>query len=259
MDECEKPLAGGNLTPVVRVGDTVRRAQGPWSPAVHALLRHLERVGFAAAPRFLGVDAEGREMLSFLPGEVGFSPAVWREEALVAVARLLRRYHDATGGFAPPPDARWQLAYPDPARHEVLCHNDAAPYNLVFVDGLPVGLIDFDLAGPGPRLWDMAYTLYWFAPLYPHELPIARGLDDFVQTAGRVRLFYAAYGIGYTAELLDMVDARLVEMCARLSSRAALGDPVAQRMVAEGHLAGYQRALATYRARRPGLEVELQC
>ena len=33
-------LAGGNLNEVVRVGDTVRRPTGPWTPAVHALLHH---------------------------------------------------------------------------------------------------------------------------------------------------------------------------------------------------------------------------
>jgi hypothetical protein len=254
MAECEEPLAGGNLTPVVRVGTTVRRAQGAWSPAVHALLRHLEQVGFAGAPRFLGVDSQGRETLSFLPGTVGFSPEVWRDEALLAAARLLRQYHDATRSFQPPSDARWQMTHPDPSQHEVLCHNDLAPYNLVFVEGLPTGIIDFDLAGPGPRLWDLAYVIYWFAPLYPHELPMARGLDDLAQTSRRVHQFCAAYGVAYTPRLLDMVEARLAEMCDRLSGRAADGDPTAQRMIAEGHLAGYQRALMTFRERRQALE-----
>lgn len=257
MAEPEELLTGGNLTPVVRVGDTVRRAQGPWSPAVHALLHHLERVGFSEAPRFLGVDMQQREILSFLSGVTGFFPEIWREESLVAAAQLLRRYHDATVSFQPPPDACWQMAYPNPAQHEVLCHNDAAPYNLVFVDGLPAGMIDFDLAGPGPRLWDLAYAVYWFAPLYPHDLPHARGLDDLAQTSQRVHLFCAAYGVAPTPRLLDLVEARLVELCERLSGRAATGDPVAQRMLAEGHLSGYQRSLTTFHDRRPALERQL--
>lgn len=149
MAEREEPLAGGNLTPVVRVGTTVRRAQGAWSPAVHALLQHLERVGFAGAPRFLGVDSQCRETLSFLPGAVGFSPDLWRDEALLAAAQLLRHYHDATRSFQPPSDAHWQMVYPDPSQHEVFCHNDLAPYNLVFVEGLPTGIIDFDLQSCG--------------------------------------------------------------------------------------------------------------
>jgi hypothetical protein len=67
----ETPLTGGRLTPgVVRVGATVYRPIGPHWPFVHALLAHLERVGFSAAPRFLGIDDRGREILSYLDGEV---------------------------------------------------------------------------------------------------------------------------------------------------------------------------------------------
>ena len=64
----EEPLPGGNMTGgVVRVGDTVRRPAGPWTPAVHALLNHLHAVGFPGAPRAHGLDDQGREVLDFVP------------------------------------------------------------------------------------------------------------------------------------------------------------------------------------------------
>jgi hypothetical protein len=53
------------------------------------------------------------------------------------------------------------------------------------------------------------------------------------------------------------VEARLTEICARLSGRAAAGDALAQRMVAEGHLAGYAQGLAIFRQHRPALELRL--
>src|SRR5947207_5806371 len=89
----EIPLLGGNTSTVVRVGDTVRRNAGPWTPAVHALLRHLEYIGFTGAPHALGIDERGREVLSYLDGECGEYPlaAHWvTEEALVTVATMLR-------------------------------------------------------------------------------------------------------------------------------------------------------------------------
>lgn len=101
----EEVLAGGNMTAVVRVGDTVRRAAGPWTPAVHALLRHLRARGFRQAPEPLGIDQQGREILTLLPGRVATYPLpafVWSDDTLVAVARLLAAYHDATVGFVPP-------------------------------------------------------------------------------------------------------------------------------------------------------------
>ena len=110
MGETETRFTDGNLSDVVQVGDTVRRVPGPWSPAVHALLRHLEAVGFDGAPRFLGIDERGREVLSFVDGGT-LRPDIpgWSEELLSGVGRLLRRYHDAVADFVPPADAAWQV------------------------------------------------------------------------------------------------------------------------------------------------------
>lgn len=101
----ESPLHGGNISQVVRVGTTVRRHQGPWSVAVHGLLRHLEVQGFDGAPRFLGIDEQGREILSFIQGDVGnypLQPSMWSDTALCRAGVLLRSMHDATVGYAPP-------------------------------------------------------------------------------------------------------------------------------------------------------------
>jgi hypothetical protein len=253
MPDLETTLSGGNVTPVVRIGDTVRRQTGPWSEAVHALLRHLEAAGFAGAPRFLGLDDRGREILTFLPGEVGHDPRpewMWSDDVLDAVARLLRRYHDATVGFVPPAGAYWRMVYPDPTRHEVVCHNDVAPYNLVFRERQPVALFDFDFAGPGPRVWDLAYAAYRFVPLSNEPDVRALGLADPARQDRRLRRFVDAYGLERPTELPAAVEERLEALCAFLEARAAAGDPVFGRHVAEGHLALYQRDLAYVRERQ---------
>ena len=69
MDSAER-LDGGNVGGAVRIGDTVRRSAGPWTAAVHALLTHLATKRFTAAPRPLGFDEQGREVLTFLEGQV---------------------------------------------------------------------------------------------------------------------------------------------------------------------------------------------
>ncbi|MBI3972743.1 MAG: hypothetical protein HY332_15820 [Chloroflexi bacterium] len=103
MTEREEPLGGGMTRPV-RVGDTVRRAARPWTPAVRALLCHLESVGFDGAPRVLGVDEQGREVLTFIAGDVGWRPypeGIFDDDALLAAARLMRRYHEAVRRHCP--------------------------------------------------------------------------------------------------------------------------------------------------------------
>jgi hypothetical protein len=255
VEQEETPLAGGNLSAVVRVGDTVRRPLRPWSAAVHGLLRHLEARGFAGAPRFLGIDERGREILSFLAGEVGAYPLpafMWSDAALAGAARLLRRLHDATLGYAAPEGVAWQFAYPDPTRHEVICHNDMAPYNTVFRDEVPRALIDFDTAGPGPRIWDLAYAAYTFVPLASF-VPRADGSTvpyESSQHAGerarRVRLLQDAYGLSMDA-LLPTVEHRLDAVCDLLVARAEAGDEAYRRLVAEGHLDHYRREVAFVR------------
>ena len=134
----------------------MRRPAGPWTDTIHGLLRHVRANGLTEAPEPLGRDAEGREVLAFIPGAVHGYPMpgwMWGDAVLVAAAELLRRYHDATAGFAPP-DAHWRLPRREPV--EVVCHSDFAPYNLVFRGRALVGVIDFDTASPGPRAWDLA-------------------------------------------------------------------------------------------------------
>lgn len=193
----EVPLLGGtaNRGLVVRVGDTVRRPVRPTSPAIHALLRHLAAVGFAGAPRFLGVDADGREMLSFVEGQAITPPyPAWAltDTALASVAALLRSYHEAVSTFDPTP-YDWPPSPPAPfGGGGPVLHNDPNLDNVVFRAGRAVALIDFDLASPGPRVWDVAAAARLWAPLR---------LDADVhdsrrgQVLRRFRLFADAYGL----------------------------------------------------------------
>lgn len=252
----EERLTGGNVNELVRIGDTVRRPTGYWSPNVHLLLQHLEQRQFAGAPRFFGVDEEGREIVSFLPGEVAgndypeLRPYMWSDGVLVEAARLLRRYHDATLGFIPRAEGQWQHIYAGTEAHEVICHNDAALYNMVFQNERPVALIDFDTAGPGPRMWDIAYSLYTCAPLAGFA-PDYATVSTVAYEAGlhgadrgrRISLFFEAYGLPVPQDLQSWIIRRLQAMCDTLRNGAAEGHPAFVAMVEEGHLAHYEREI----------------
>lgn len=193
----EVTLEGGlaNHGQVVRVGNTVRRPQRPTSPATHALLRHLADVGFSGAPRFLGIDGQGREVLSYVPGTAITPPyPAWAlsDEALASVADLLRDYHRAVSTFDPSPHV-WPAAPPAPFAGELVSHNDLNLDNIVFRDGRAASLIDFDLASPGSRVWDVAGAARLWAPLRPD-----RYIDDSRRGRAleRFRLFVDCYALG---------------------------------------------------------------
>ena len=260
LPEAEIVLAGGNVNPgVVRMGTTVRRRMTPASATVHQLLLHLEKVGFAGSPRFLGVDDQGREVLTFLAGETGILPTIWQDdEPLQAAATLLRHYHDATVGFTPPEPARWVYRYPDEQLHEVICHNDFAPYNLVYTDGSPSAVIDFDLARPGPRLRDVAYAAYWMVPLsFNSEDQRAFAQADLDAGSRRCRLFCATYGIHAGPDLCAMIGDVLKHMGSEDAMRQMVGDEAAGRLMQAGHLRHWQREAAAFRKHRARLEENL--
>lgn len=188
----ELVLPGGFVTQVVRVADTVRR---PAAPAfVQDLLRYFERRGWPGAPRHLGVDHRGREILTFIEGHVAWAEAqpagVRSAESLIAVARLVRQFHDLTAGS--------ELA----GDQEVVCHNDLSPKNTVYRDlgqGLrPVAFIDWDIAAPGARLHDVAHVCWQYVGLGP-DVP------DVREAARLVRLIADAYELPDRADLVETV------------------------------------------------------
>ncbi len=245
-------LGGGNVNAqVLRIGDTVRRARSPHSDNVHALLRHLAAADFDGAPRLLGIDAQGREVLGYTEGS-GPPAGLLPLEQAEAAARLLRRFHDATAQMPLDPEG-WARAEPDLARREVICHNDAAPYNMVFRDGAPVALIDLDLAGPGPRLRDLGYLAVWCAPLLFAGDMAAAARADCAAGCPRLRALAAAYGCDDLPGLLTEAGAMLAHMGDAAAVAAMVGPDVAARLAQAGHLAQWQAQARAFDAALPAL------
>jgi hypothetical protein len=204
----EIPLAGGSMTAgVVRVGDTVRRPVGRWTPAVHDLLRHLESVGFAGAPRVLGFDEKGREILTYLPGD---PVPNWSDEALVAVGRLVRELHDALAEYVPPAGAVWR--HPPLGRRHAsgpVVHGDLCPVNTAYADGVPYGFFDWDLAGPARPGFDVVSAAIGFTSIRPDPYWPRPGCPRPPDRSVRLRLFCDAYGVDDRLALLDAIEAFL--------------------------------------------------
>jgi hypothetical protein len=215
----------------VRVGDTVRRPQYPWSASVHELLLRLESVGFPYSPRLVGIDEEGREILTFIDGICGADgyvegvergAEVWAmvasEDGLRRFARLLRSFHDAV-------DGTW-------------CHGDFGPWNVVWQsDGTPIGIIDWDYATPGPPIDDVAYALEWSVPFCADDDCVRwRRFDAPPDRRRRIEIFASAYGLPSTDGLVDAVLRRQHAFRDLVVRHAEEGIPLAVDEVADGYL-----------------------
>ena len=206
----EVPLPAGDVTAgVVRVGDTVRRPHQSTSEAVQAYLGYLESAGFEAAPRYLGRDEHGRDVLTYVAGDVSGAPVdAWAQadDLLPSVAALLRRLHDVSASWIPEiaigahPEGRPAPVFPDD-EPRLVSHRDVTPQNVVFRDGAAYALIDFDLVGWTTRSIDLANTaMHWVPLIAPEDLADGYEPDG---TARRLRLLLDGYG-------RDAVDAKLL-------------------------------------------------
>jgi len=246
----EERLPGGNVGGAARVGDTVRRETGPWTPSVHALLRHLDAVGFDFAPRALGIDERGREILTFIDGEtVGDAdpwPPWWREDdTLVQAVELLRRFHDAVASFQPQVDARWRFpGAPGPGA--TIVHGDWAPYNVVWHEGRIVGVIDWDLARPGDPREDLAFAAWHWAPLHHRGMLGGGELGHWEdpERERRLRLLVDTYGLEDRDGFIERVLARMRASVEGIEHAAAAGDEGMIRLRALGVTADVRRSMA---------------
>ena len=236
----EEKLSGGNVGEVVRVGRTVRKSAGPHTPAVEAYLRYLNAAGFRGAPKTLGRDEAGRHVLEYVAGAVAQDLPPFDEVGLHRIGGLIRDLHDLSEGFVAPPDARWWVAIP-PDGEDLICHHDLAPWNLVLSADRWV-FIDWDGAGPGSRLWDLAYAIRAFVPLAAGGDPVADGR--------RIRVLAEGYRLAAAdrARLPALLATRTKAMQDLLRHGAATGTQPWARLHAEGH-GDYWGGAARYVAR----------
>ena len=244
--EPEVRLAGGNVSGAILAGGTVRRATGPWTPAVHALLAYLDgRV--PCVPRVLGQDEQGREMLTYLPGQViGNDAERLSPTQLTALARWTRGFHEAVAGFRHP--GPWR--YFPVGQPTLICHNDIAPYNVCFDGEQVAGVFDWDLAGPSTPQHELAFMAWNCIPLW-QDIGAAAA-------ARRLELLASGYGGIEPAEILQAVPDRIQRMLDFIPAAAAAGDGGMANLLTRGEPDISRRALDGLLVRIPVIASELR-
>lgn len=260
MEFTEEELEGGNSnSTVVKIGNTVRRAMGPSSQSVHRLLHFLKNEGFQGSPRVLGVDDEDREILTYLPGSCSITEDAWSsEEILVSAATLLKQLHEITATYSNMPDEAWGYEYPDKNRHETICHNDFGLYNVVIDNNRCTGVIDFDFAGPGPRIRDVAYAAYWFVPISQRASDMKQYAKIDVEAGcKRLKLFCKICNIDANSKLLDMIGEVLHDMADEQLMIRMIGAEKTEQLKRDGHLEHWSGESLAFDQYRAMIEIEL--
>ena len=255
-ENTEIPLTGGNVNTVVRVGNTVRRNQTAASASIHRLLNFLQDNGFDACPKFLGVDEKSREVLSFIPGATDFPTDLWTNNVyLLSAAEMLKKFHAITANFVHSEADAWLKEGDVSKPGTVICHNDFAPYNFVFGDQSIIAVIDFDLAGPGDPLTELAYAAHWMVPVSfsaPELQPMSKA--DIDNGSVRLKQFCRTYGVDCNKQLLDALEAQFLFMSDAHEMTKLLGADVSEKLKQEGHLEHWRKEHAAFKLSRVLIE-----
>jgi 8-oxo-dGTP diphosphatase len=240
-------LEGGYVGGAVRIGRTVRRPTGPWTPSVHRLLRHVRGAGLRGVPEVLGTDARGREVLTYLPGRVvDVDTERLTEGQLAEVARWARDLHAAVADL----DDEGPWRFFGVAAPTVVAHNDLAPYNVCFEGDRLIGVFDWDLAGPSLPLFELAVLAWNGIPLFrPIQAPDA---------ARRLEVLAGGYGRFTATEILAAVPVRTQLAVDGIRTAVARGDEQMRNLALIGEPENTERALDGLRERLPAIEAALR-
>lgn len=234
-------LFGGRKGSIYRNNNVVIRPLHSWSTTIHCLLKYLRDQGFTGCPEFIKIDGE-TEVLSFIEGDTYNYPltgAVASEDALISAAQLLRKLHDCSSRFmkkSPTSKRNWMLPSKEP--QEVICHGDFAPYNVALKESKLVGVFDFDTAHQGPRVWDLAYSVYCWAPFKTNAV---EALGSLAEQTHRANIFCNVYGatVNQRKALVETMIQRLHALLNFMKHEAELENETFQLNITQGHHLSY--------------------
>ena len=236
-----------------KVGRTVRRPTGPWTPAVHELMQWLVDQGLGGVPHVGGIDDDGREVISYVEGRgVPVDDEVVLDEVLVEAVTWLRQYHDLVESYRPDGPRIWRQTGDEPVElddDQVICHNDPGAYNWIIQSGHFAAMIDWDLAGPGRPIGDLAFLCWTGIPLY-------RSIGA-AETARRLDLVVDAYAEWGPMTLLEAVDRRMSTAADRIAAGIERGDPGMLNLAQKGEPDRTRRRVEEFRARIPAIDAAL--
>jgi len=231
-------LTGGSINDVTRIGDAVYRTAGEWIPAVHKVLVHLNKNGFAYSPIPLGIAPDGREMISFLPGEPMMRP--WKDimlgdNGIIQAAKMLRSMHDITKELEFPPDTKWRFITTGKNINQIIRHGDLGAWNTLWQGEKLTGLIDWDLAEPGYAITDLAQLFSYFSSFGPKDTWERAGFKEEPDYKHKLKIMLETYGGDYTEKdvILALDELQTLEI-SRIKDFGSKGMPLWDKWLEDG-------------------------
>jgi tRNA A-37 threonylcarbamoyl transferase component Bud32 len=155
------PLTGGRVTKnVTKIGKFVHRPCCNNSSFVHNTLLWKEKKNPTIAPHFIGIDDDGREIITFLEGYSPDNLGNFSNKQLYNAGKIINNLHNVLSDF---PDCKYD---------QTVCHNDLSPCNFMFQNDAPYAVFDWDTAEIGDPMNDLAYSIWMWCDIGNREQSI---------------------------------------------------------------------------------------
>lgn len=180
---------------VYRRGETVIRPFDKHTPSIHSLLRHFNGCGLPV-PKIISTNDNGYEVQEFISG-IPIHPYKWSDESLMGIAKLVRDIHAASQSYTPPVDSEWRPWYLREIGNDeiVYSHGDIAPWNII-TDGVnPIGIVDWEYAGPIDKITELSRVCWLFVQLHDDDLGKLYDLPPPEKRAEQIRMIVDIYGL----------------------------------------------------------------
>jgi len=188
---------------------------------VHEFLRYLAAEGLRGVPEVQGVEGD-REVLTYVTGRgVPVDQEIVLDGVLVEAVAWLRDFHDIADGYRPEGARTWRSGEAELAADSIICHNDPGTYNWIIEGGHFAAMVDWDMAGPGSPIDDLAFLAWTAIPFNRPELLNEVGDDEVLRRLDLVVDTYAEWG---PLTLLGAVGERMELACARIAAGQERGD-----------------------------------
>jgi len=211
---------------------------------VHELLDYLRANGLRGIPDVLGIDDQGRESLSYVEGRgVNVDKEIVLDNVLEEAVVWLREFHDLVEAYRPSGARIWRGGESSLGDGEIICHNDPGAYNWIIQSGHFVAMVDWDVAGPGKPIDDLAFLAWTAIPLY-REIP----LEDVVR---RLDILVDAYGEWGPMTILNAVEARMTTAGDRIAAGQEHGDEGMLNLAKVGEPKRTRDRVSAFKARVP--------
>jgi thiamine kinase-like enzyme len=160
--------------------------------------------------------------------------------------------------FRPAGTVPWHSGAQSLGPDQIVCHHDIAPYNVVVREGSLVGIIDWDLIGPGTTGSELAFVAWQWVPLQHPSIARLFGWRRQPDLGRRLRIVLDGYGLADRHGFIDEVIARVQRNRDLMVGKSREGDAAYMQLEAEGHVIGMNMALEFLLDRRSQLQAELE-